>query len=70
VSCKCIEAMNKHLAAKNTRLAQALTVNATTGSKMEMGVRLIVETVKIDEKKRGKPHTALASFCPFCGKKP
>lgn len=69
-ACKCVEAMNKHLAARNTRLAQALMVDVTGPGKAQMQPRLIVETVKVDPKKRGKPHTALATFCPFCGKKP
>ena len=28
-----------------------------------------VETRKIDSKKRGKPRTVIATFCPFCGVK-
>lgn len=26
-----------------------------------------IETRKLDEKKRGKPRSVIASFCPFCG---
>lgn len=66
--CKCAEAMDKHLAAKNTRLAYSLVVDVTGGD-AKMGCRLMVATVKVDPKKRGKPHAALASFCPFCGKR-
>lgn len=32
-------------------------------------VRLFVETMKRDEKKRGKPEKLFANFCPFCGEK-
>jgi hypothetical protein len=65
--CNCIEAMDKHLAKVNTRIGMALMVNVMTGRKAEMQARPIVVTVKVDEKKRGRPKTALASFCPFCG---
>jgi len=30
---------------------------------------VVVETAKIDTKKRGRPPVMLASFCPFCGEK-
>lgn len=31
--------------------------------------RVFVETMKRDEKKRGKPEKMFANFCPFCGEK-
>ncbi|WP_158811233.1 hypothetical protein [Beijerinckia sp. L45] len=34
-----------------------------------IGATAIVATRKRDEHKRGKPISALASFCPFCGVK-
>lgn len=70
MTCKCVDTMNEHLAKMNTRLAQALMADVTGPGKAQMAPRLIILTVKVNEKKRGKPHTALASFCPFCGKKP
>jgi len=66
--CKCVETMDGHLAKANTRIALAMMVNVT-GNDAEIKLRPIVSTVKVDEKRRGKPKTALASFCPFCGKK-
>ena len=29
----------------------------------------MIETMKLDEKKRGKPIKVFATFCPFCGSK-
>lgn len=31
--------------------------------------RAFVQTIKLDEKKRGKRPLMLASYCPFCGEK-
>ena len=33
------------------------------------GTIVAVSTVKRDEKKRGRPLTLAATFCPFCGEK-
>lgn len=65
--CKCIEKMDEALAKANTRIGLALGINVTSGSKASTFTRPMVVTVKVDEKKRGRPKTALASFCPFCG---
>lgn len=32
-------------------------------------VRPVIETMKVDSKKRGRPPMMVASFCPFCGTK-
>lgn len=64
--CKCVEAMNAKLAADNTKLEMALMVFAGPGDSV---IRPIVATVKVDQKKRGRAKTALASYCPFCGVK-
>lgn len=64
--CKCVETMDAKLAPENTKLEMALMVFAGPGDAV---VRPVVATVKVDEKKRGRAKTALASYCPFCGVK-
>jgi hypothetical protein len=55
--CNCIEKVNLHLAAFNTRL-----LTAWFGPQ---GAMLCTE--KVDAKERGKKKEMFASFCPFCG---
>jgi len=31
--------------------------------------KCVIHTMKVDDKKRGKPPSMLASFCPFCGER-
>lgn len=56
--CDCIQQTNNMLKEHNVRLV------STMFSKPEV---VVVETAKIDTKKRGRPPVMLASFCPFCG---
>lgn len=58
--CDCIKTTNAMLREHNCHLV------STMFSKPEV---VVVETVKIDSKKRGKPPLVLASYCPFCGEK-
>jgi hypothetical protein len=58
----CTERINALLAPKNTILAVAFSID----SAREL---VMLTTVKADTKKRGKPATLFASFCPFCGRK-
>lgn len=55
--CDCIETVQTLLAKYNTQLVLPIF-----GPQ-----RLFVETMKLDDKKRGKPKSMFASFCPFCG---
>ena len=57
---KCFESADEQLGKKNTKLAFGFVFPT-------MEPRLIVGTVKADDKKRGKPVTLFANFCPFCG---
>ncbi|UQD69244.1 hypothetical protein JEY40_24830 [Bradyrhizobium japonicum] len=57
--CDCIEKTNTHLAQHNTKI-----MLPWVGPKLPF-----VETIKLDEKKRGKPVKMFASHCPFCGEK-
>ena len=58
---KCFVQANKALENDNTMIDFAYTLD--TGD-----VRPIVRTAKIDDAKRGKPKTLMASHCPFCGR--
>jgi hypothetical protein len=56
-TCTCIAAVNKLLALRDTKLMVPI-----------YGPQLcMVQTMKLDDKKRGKPVSVFASFCPFCG---
>jgi len=56
--CDCVDQIDAKLADRNTKL------NLEVFSE-----RCVVESMKIDSKKRGAPVRVLASYCPFCGKK-
>ena len=57
--CDCIARVNKFLAGHNSKIMLPM-----------LGPQIpFVETQKLDEKKRGKPMMAFATFCPFCGEK-
>jgi len=60
--CDCIETANKHLAAFNTKIELPMWTSCG-------GRPPFVQTVKIDNKKRGKPKMMFASCCPFCGER-
>lgn len=60
--CDCIETANRHLADFNTRIE--LPLWTASGARTPF-----VQTMKIDEKKRGKPKMIFASYCPFCGER-
>lgn len=54
---KCFKTVNKKLREQNTMLvANLLNPN-----------HVFIETQKIDKKKRKKPASVMASYCPFCG---
>lgn len=57
--CDCIQAANKFLAEHNTRIELPWF-----GPQ-----RPFVQTMKLDDKKRGKPKMMFASRCPFCGER-
>lgn len=63
--CDCREAVNKRLAVSNARIAFGFTF---ASNKMDLAPPMIV-LEKLDEKKRGKPPTLLATCCPFCGER-
>jgi len=57
--CDCIATTNAFLKDRNTQILVP----------MFGPQRPFVETVKLDDKKRGKPAMMFASNCPFCGEK-
>lgn len=69
--CDCREAVNKRLAVSNARIATGFTYKISDDgpiATMDLAPPMIV-LEKMDDKKRGKPPTLLASCCPFCGER-
>lgn len=69
--CDCREAVNKRLAFSNARIATGFVLNTKDDGPIA-GMDLappMIALEKIDEKKRGKPPTLLATCCPFCGER-
>lgn len=63
--CDCQKAVDEQLAGSNARIAFGLLFgNATIDRSPAM---IVLE--KVDEKKRGKLPTLLATCCPFCGER-
>lgn len=60
--CDCIAKANEHLREHNTKIE--LPMWSASGV-----LAPFVQTMKLDEKKRGKPTMIFASYCPFCGEK-
>lgn len=57
--CNCITEVNAKLAESNGELAITFWPM----------VRPLLETMKLDTRKRVKPPLVVATFCPFCGEK-
>lgn len=57
--CDCIASVNDELSWHNAKITTNLLGPPRT----------LVDTYKIDDKKRGNPPVVQASFCPFCGEK-
>lgn len=56
--CDCIDTTDAMLAEHNAQIVSTLFGKPP---------RVVIATVKRDEKKRGKPPAMLATYCPFCG---
>lgn len=59
----CLKRVNEQLAARNTRVELAFSLDNTERELIPL------LTVKVDEKVRGRPVRVFATFCPFCGQK-
>ena len=60
--CDCNDKVNALLAEQNARLVTTLGFGGTP-------CRPIIQTEKLDPKKRGRSPAMLATVCPFCGEK-
>ena len=58
--CDCIEQTNEALKEHNTRLVVPFMLDGSPG-------RVLIETDKIDTKKRTRKIKLHANYCPFCG---
>ena len=64
--CKCVSLVNKKLAEHNTEICLIGTINPKNGRYEE---RMIVPTIKLNNRKRGNAMKVFASYCPMCGEK-
>jgi len=60
-NCKCVDKVLKELEKNNEQLVLAFTMKGQAFP--------VIETMKIDVKKRTRRKMLVATFCPFCGKK-
>jgi hypothetical protein len=67
MTCVCADLVDKKLAPRNTRLSYMFGIMPLGKHQARALVAVQITTVKIDEKKRGKPVAVAAQFCPFCG---
>jgi hypothetical protein len=68
--CRCREKTNEKLAEYNAQIAVGFTASFEDGPVRKMGLAPpMIETEKLDKKKRGRPPILMASYCPFCGTK-
>ncbi len=63
--CKCVEEMDKELKSHNGRVALAILMPAEGSNRLRS--RVLVQTMKLDTKKRKPVPAVMASYCPFCG---
>lgn len=67
MTCNCIQEIDAQLEklSKNTVLDIPVSILPITHNLSV--TRVSISTCKRDSKKRGKPVTVFASYCPFCG---
>jgi hypothetical protein len=62
-NCENLQKVQTQLAAKNnTKLRQSIFMDGTE-------TPLLIETEKLDDRKRGKAVSMFVTLCPFCGEK-
>lgn len=64
MACTCLSTMDAMLAERNTRLIHSVSL----GVDGHLGfTRPILETEKIEPRKKGRHARVVPTFCPFCG---
>ena len=58
--CGCISDVDNKLREYNSALVTTLFANPE---------RVVIQTGKVNEKRRGKPMAVVATYCPFCGER-
>jgi hypothetical protein len=56
--------MDAMLAERNTRLIQSLTLGRNEHPSL---LRPVLETEKVEPRKKGRAARVIPTFCPFCG---
>ncbi len=64
--CACANLVDNKLRDFNTRLKRQFCLNT---SESTIDAAVVIETEKVDGKKRMQKKTVLPTYCPFCGKK-
>lgn len=67
--CRCIDKMDKLLAAHNTELDTNFVLTVGERSKVKFHQLVRIATKKIDKGIRGKLKSVVPTYCPFCGVK-
>lgn len=63
--CDCIAKLDTKLKDHNGKIALAILLPAEGGNALRS--RVLVQTAKLDSKKRKAVPAVMASYCPFCG---
>lgn len=63
--CECIAKLDERLKNYNGKIALAILLPAEGSNKLRS--RVLVQTEKLDTKKRKVVPAVMASYCPFCG---
>ena len=63
--CDCMERINEKLKDHNGKIAMAILMPAEGSNRLRS--RMLVQTEKLDTKKRKPVPSVMVSYCPFCG---
>ena len=73
MACDCWERTNEALLEHNTRIVRPMhlkEVITEQGRRFDLAMTGVeLATAKVDPKKRGKPVTFVATYCPMCGER-
>ncbi len=66
MTCECLSDMDAKLAAHNTRLVHSISL----GVDGQLGfTRPVLETEKVEPRRKGRHARVVPTFCPFCGER-